>query len=57
MLHSMEQLADAVKVIMGLKGRNAVIEQCCGAPKVTNDGVTVAKSMEFNDKFKNGFQA
>ncbi|XP_009758421.1 chaperonin CPN60-2, mitochondrial-like [Nicotiana tabacum] len=53
MLQGVEQLADAVKVTMGPKGRNVVIEQSWGAPKVTKDGVTVAKSIEFKDKIKN----
>ncbi|XP_074566703.1 chaperonin CPN60-2, mitochondrial-like [Curcuma longa] len=53
MLKGVEDLADAVKVTMGPKGRNVVIEQSYGAPKVTKDGVTVAKSIEFNDKIKN----
>lgn len=53
MLKGVEELADAVKVTMGPKGRNVVIEQSFGAPKVTKDGVTVAKSIEFKDKGKN----
>ncbi|GAV76625.1 Cpn60_TCP1 domain-containing protein [Cephalotus follicularis] len=53
MLRGVEELADAVKVTMGPKGRNVVIEQSYGAPKVTKDGVTVAKSIEFKDKVKN----
>ncbi|OIW07681.1 hypothetical protein TanjilG_07723 [Lupinus angustifolius] len=53
LLKGVEDLADAVKVTMGPKGRNVVIEQSWGAPKVTKDGVTVAKSIEFNDKIKN----
>ncbi|KAJ8451186.1 hypothetical protein Cgig2_013958 [Carnegiea gigantea] len=53
MLKGIEELADAVKVTMGPRGRNVVIEQSFGAPKVTKDGVTVAKSIEFKDKFKN----
>nr|CAA77646.1 chaperonin hsp60 [Arabidopsis thaliana] len=53
MLKGVEDLADAVKVTMGPKGRNVVIEQSWGAPKVTKDGVTVAKSIEFKDKIKN----
>ncbi|XWS35053.1 hypothetical protein CRYUN_Cryun21dG0093200 [Craigia yunnanensis] len=53
MLKGVEELADAVKVTMGPKGRNVVIEQSYGAPKVTKDGVTVAKSVEFKDKVKN----
>ncbi|KAL4297073.1 hypothetical protein GQ457_12G001660 [Hibiscus cannabinus] len=53
MLKGVEELADAVRVTMGPKGRNVVIEQSYGAPKVTKDGVTVAKSIEFKDKIKN----
>ncbi|KAF2314088.1 hypothetical protein GH714_022100 [Hevea brasiliensis] len=53
MLKGVEALADAVQVTMGPKGRNVVIEQSFGAPKVTKDGVTVAKSIEFKDKVKN----
>ncbi|TYI66446.1 hypothetical protein E1A91_D09G224400v1 [Gossypium mustelinum] len=53
MLKGVEELSDAVRVTMGPKGRNVVIEQSYGAPKVTKDGVTVAKSIEFKDKVKN----
>ncbi|EFJ20894.1 hypothetical protein SELMODRAFT_108429, partial [Selaginella moellendorffii] len=53
MLQGVEQLADAVKVTMGPKGRNVVIDQGFGSPKVTKDGVTVAKSIDFKDKLKN----
>ncbi|XP_057959286.1 chaperonin CPN60-2, mitochondrial [Malania oleifera] len=53
MLKGVEELADAVRVTMGPKGRNVVLEQNFGAPKVTKDGVTVAKSIEFKDKVKN----
>ncbi|KAL0710641.1 hypothetical protein Bca4012_017619 [Brassica carinata] len=53
MLRGVEELADAVKVTMGPKGRNVIIEQSWGAPKVTKDGVTVAKSIEFKDRVKN----
>ncbi|PON55521.1 Chaperonin Cpn [Trema orientale] len=53
MLRGVEELADAVKVTMGPKGRNVVLEQSFGAPKVTKDGVTVAKSIEFSDRVKN----
>lgn len=53
MLAGVEQLADAVKVTMGPKGRQVVIEQKYGSPKITKDGVTVAKSIEFSDKMKN----
>jgi len=47
MLEGCDRLANAVAVTMGPKGRNVVIEQSFGAPKVTKDGVTVAKSIEF----------
>merc|ERR1719267_337478 len=50
MLEGANQLADAVAVTLGPKGRNVVIEQAFGAPKVTKDGVTVAKAIEFKDK-------
>nr|CAB3502051.1 unnamed protein product [Digitaria exilis] len=53
MLRGVEELADAVKVTMGPKGRTVIIEQSFGAPKVTKDGVTVAKSIEFSDRAKN----
>ncbi|XP_020531625.1 chaperonin CPN60, mitochondrial isoform X2 [Amborella trichopoda] len=53
MLQGVEELADVVKVTMGPKGRNVIIEQSRGAPKVTKDGVTVGKSIEFEDKAKN----
>ena len=46
-------VADAVKVTLGPKGRNVVIEQSFGAPKITKDGVTVAKAIEFADKQQN----
>merc|ERR1719162_1369050 len=50
MLEGCNRLADAVAVTMGPKGRNVVIEQSYGPPKVTKDGVTVAKAIEFKDK-------
>lgn len=53
MLKGVEELADAVKITMGPKGRNVVLEQSYGGPKVTKDGVTVAKSIEFKDRVKN----
>ncbi|KAE8789435.1 Chaperonin CPN60-2, mitochondrial [Hordeum vulgare] len=53
MLKGVEDLADAVKLTMGPKGRTVIIEQSFGAPKVTKDGVTVAKSIEFSDRVKN----
>ncbi|KAJ0924709.1 putative chaperonin Cpn60/TCP-1 family, groEL-like apical domain superfamily [Helianthus annuus] len=53
MLLGVNQLAEAVKVTMGPKGRNVIIEQSYGSPKVTKDGVTVAKSINFEEKAKN----
>ncbi|MEC8585870.1 MAG: TCP-1/cpn60 chaperonin family protein, partial [Pseudomonadota bacterium] len=53
MLAGVNQLADAVQVTLGPKGRNVVIDQAFGAPKITKDGVTVAKNIEFADKFEN----
>merc|ERR1719352_465538 len=53
MLLGCNRLADAVAVTMGPKGRNVVIDQSFGAPKVTKDGVTVAKSIDLNDKLHN----
>lgn len=52
-LAGVEKLADAVQVTLGPKGRNVVIEQPYGGPKITKDGVTVAKSIEFSDRFQN----
>ena len=48
-----DQLADAVKVTLGPKGRNVVIEKKFGAPQITKDGVTVAKEIELSDHFEN----
>ena len=48
-----DQLADAVKVTLGPKGRNVVIEKKFGAPQITKDGVTVAKEIEFSDAYAN----
>merc|ERR1719337_257385 len=53
MLSGANRLADAVAVTLGPKGRNVVIEQSFGAPKVTKDGVTVAKAIEFKNKAQN----
>eukprot|EP00518_Triparma_eleuthera_P002600 CAMPEP_0182453192 /NCGR_PEP_ID=MMETSP1319-20130603/358_1 /TAXON_ID=172717 /ORGANISM="Bolidomonas pacifica, Strain RCC208" /LENGTH=555 /DNA_ID=CAMNT_0024651091 /DNA_START=570 /DNA_END=2233 /DNA_ORIENTATION=- len=53
MLKGVDMLADAVQVTLGPKGRNAIIDQPYGAPKITKDGVTVAKSIEFADKYEN----
>ena len=47
------KLADAVKVTLGPKGRNVVIEKKFGAPTITNDGVTIAKEIELEDHFEN----
>ncbi|MBI3542743.1 MAG: chaperonin GroEL [Deltaproteobacteria bacterium] len=52
-LHGVNVLADAVKVTLGPKGRNVVIEKAFGAPMVTKDGVTVAKEIELENKFEN----
>ncbi len=48
-----KELADAVRVTMGPKGRNVILEKSYGSPTVTNDGVTIAKEIEFEDKFEN----
>jgi len=53
MLRGVETLANAVKVTLGPKGRNVVIEKSFGAPRITKDGVTVAKELELEDKFEN----
>src|SRR6476620_5290048 len=52
-LSGVNMLADAVKVTLGPKGRNVVIEKSYGSPVVTKDGVTVAKEIELHDKFEN----
>jgi chaperonin GroEL len=53
MLRGVETLANAVRVTLGPKGRNVVIEKSFGAPRITKDGVTVAKEIELDDKFEN----
>ncbi|MGB0671923.1 MAG: TCP-1/cpn60 chaperonin family protein, partial [Rhodospirillales bacterium] len=53
MLAGVDILADAVKVTLGPKGRNVVIDKAFGAPRITKDGVTVAKEIELSDKFEN----
>jgi chaperonin GroEL len=53
MLRGVDVLADAVKVTLGPKGRNVVIDKSYGAPRITKDGVTVAKEIELSDKFEN----
>lgn len=52
-LRGVNQIADAVKVTLGPKGRNVVIQKAYGAPLITKDGVTVAKEVELEDKFEN----
>ena len=53
MLNGVNILANAVKVTLGPKGRNVVIDKSFGAPRITKDGVTVAKEIELEDKFEN----
>src|SRR5499426_4900728 len=53
MLRGVDILANAVRVTLGPKGRNVVLEKSFGAPRVTKDGVTVAKEIELDDKFEN----
>ncbi len=52
-LKGVDILADAVKVTLGPKGRNVVLDKSFGAPRITKDGVTVAKDIELKDKFEN----
>jgi chaperonin GroEL len=53
MLRGVDVLGQAVKVTLGPKGRNVVLEKSFGAPRITKDGVTVAKEIELEDKFEN----
>ena len=53
MMKGVDILADAVKVTLGPKGRNVLIEKSWGSPKISKDGVTVAKEIELEDKFEN----
>src|SRR3984893_18466423 len=53
MLRGVDTLANAVRVTLGPKGRNVVLEKSYGAPRITKDGVTVAKEIELSDKFEN----
>ncbi|TDJ20423.1 MAG: molecular chaperone GroEL, partial [Deltaproteobacteria bacterium] len=53
LLSGVNQLANAVRVTLGPKGRNVIIDKSFGSPTVTKDGVTVAKEIEFEDKFEN----
>ena len=52
-MRGVDTLANAVKVTLGPKGRNVLIEKSWGSPKITKDGVTVAKEVEIEDKFEN----
>src|SRR2546422_11331720 len=53
MLRGIDTLAHAVRVTLGPKGRNVVLDKSFGAPRITKDGVTVAKEIELEDKFEN----
>ena len=53
MLRGVDILNNAVRVTLGPKGRNVVLEKSFGAPRITKDGVTVAKEIELEDKFEN----
>ena len=53
MVRGVNVLADAVKVTLGPKGRNVVLDKAFGSPTVTKDGVSVAKEIELEDKFEN----
>ena len=53
MLHGVDILTNAVRVTLGPKGRNVVLDKSFGAPRITKDGVTVAKEIELEDKFEN----
>ncbi len=53
MLRGVNKLADTVKATIGPKGRNVVLEKSYGSPEITNDGVTIAKSIELEDHFEN----
>ena len=53
MMRGIDVLANAVKITLGPKGRNVVLERSYGAPRITKDGVTVAKEIELSDRFEN----
>src|SRR5437763_6680219 len=53
MLRGIDTLAHAVRVTLGPKGRNVILDKSYGAPRITKDGVTVAKEIELEDKFEN----
>ena len=53
LMKGIDKLADTVKITLGPKGRNVVIDKKFGAPLITNDGVTIAKEIELDDPFEN----
>jgi chaperonin GroEL len=53
MLRGIDTLAEAVRITLGPKGRNVILDKSYGAPRITKDGVTVAKEIELSDKFEN----
>src|SRR6202453_602600 len=53
MMRGVDTLAEAVKITLGPKGRNVILDKSYGAPRITKDGVTVAKEVELSDKFEN----
>ncbi|MDR3539263.1 MAG: TCP-1/cpn60 chaperonin family protein, partial [Acetobacteraceae bacterium] len=53
MLRGVDTLAEAVRITLGPKGRNVLLDKSYGAPRITKDGVTVAKEIELSDKFEN----
>ena len=53
LISGIDQLADTVKITLGPKGRNVVLDKKFGAPLITNDGVTIAKEIELEDPFEN----
>lgn len=53
LMKGIDQLADTVKITLGPKGRNVVLDKKFGAPLITNDGVTIAKEIELEDPFEN----
>ena len=53
LMKGIDQLANTVKITMGPKGRNVVLDKKFGAPLITNDGVTIAKDIELEDPFEN----
>src|SRR4051812_2189221 len=53
MLRGVDTLAEAVRITLGPKGRNVILDKSYGAPRITKDGVTVAKKIDLTDKFEN----